>query len=155
MPRGNTLDSRFAQLAVTNGTSNAVASHSTTVGINSQNASRPGSAFKKATASPNTNKTNSIALKASNPNEFKNIMLLNKKSIDGKQILAINKPSLKGKELEIAQNASGTQHKKANSASTTSKNLALKSAKKQERKNLNLDYNSLALEQILQTHLDS
>lgn len=149
MPRGNTLDHRFhikpshvpqpaflhqvLPTEVKSGGSSLVPSQQQTQGVNSLNASRPGSAAKQGHRSPGR--------------AFKAPLM----TADVKKLLLSNQnPALKlGKNQPLDSRVS---HKKTNSASTAkyASNPVSKAAKP-KKPTLLLDYNSAALDQILAT----
>jgi hypothetical protein len=96
MPRGNTIDNRYAGpfqiqasmhqnqhnqyqnvAPMSNDTTNVAASHSTTVGVSSQNGSRPGSAVKKVQG---TSPINQKKDHHQNLDQYKNLLFYSSKA---------------------------------------------------------------------------
>ncbi len=171
MPRGNTLDHRYTGPAIyggsaqqqvlnqvqnsiplSNDTTNVAASHSTTVGVSSQNGSRPGSAVKKG-ASPNNPNAFKVSQDQQSLDQYKNLMVYNSKGSNQNvtQSQQLKRSQIQGKSREVVN-----QHKKTSSVSTVKYSVAAASSRskpkntKPQKANQLIDYNSVALDQILQ-----
>lgn len=92
---------------------NGVASNSTTVGMNSQNVSRPASAIKKLNGqSPSQNYMGGAKFTNLPNNEYKNLLTYNSKVNDGKEKIQSSSKSSTQKGLENFK-----LHKKTSSVS--------------------------------------
>eukprot|EP00347_Sterkiella_histriomuscorum_P003932 403362383 len=180
-PRGNTLDARYSStqgmgtqismqnqhakqvllqfndMLITNKTSsNGVASNSTTVGMNSQNASRPASAIKKMNGQSPSHIIMNGKVTNLQSNEMKNILSYNQKHLVNAKdnLLSIQKGVMKSFENQKI-------HKKTSSVSQPSKysnSNIHKSRQKVASHQIapsHVDYNSLALDQILYSNLET
>lgn len=179
MPRGNTVDNRYHNpstgvigsnvVQATAASSHAVASHSTTVGVSSQNGSRPGSAIKKkSTAASSGLSPHSKILQLND--KYHNLLYYKTKPNSKAQINIkqsnYNSQTSKGRAAGADSNAyssiggGGGGHKKTQSVAITKQYPMTGSRSKpkivQNAQGHNpamqsylTDYNSAALEQIL------
>lgn len=163
IPRGNTIDSRFGPISshqpstsiVTNPISSiaGIGSNTTSIGVNSQNQSRPGSAVKpkQQSSSNGMSPTNfQKMMQSKGQNDYKNLLLF-KGAGPKKEMSNITNIPQSRATLPKDKNINSIVHKKTNSAS-------VKQATRNKPKlgpPSKLEYNSVAMESILQQQIDS